>query len=171
LGNAANGDIEHRLSALRYVAITEALPVPQGPVKAADLLAFKDKHAEQLQRCRVRLDGKLADVAAEADDHLRKVKAAEVLQEIRDDVAILQEDMNKKKWPKVLLVGVGGVAAAGLGIAGTVVTGGAALAVGLAVGSGAISAGVAGHKVIELIKMPRYDRHAPFAYAALSARL
>jgi hypothetical protein len=147
------------------------LLAPQGPIKAAELRDFKEKHTEQLHRCRIHLDGKLVDLADISDDHARQVKTAEIMQEIQDDVATLQERMNKRKWPKVLLVGVGGVVGAGLSVAGAVVTGGTVLAVGLAVGGGVISAGGAAHKAVDLVKTPRYDRRTPLAYAALAARL
>jgi hypothetical protein len=171
LDGGPKDDFKHRLSALRYAAITQALPAPQGPVPATDLRDFKEKHADQLQRCRKYLDGKLSDLAAIEDDYHRQVKASAVMQEIQDDVAVLREHMQKRKWPKVILVGVGGVVGAGLAVAGTVVTGGAALAVGLAVGGGVISAGGPAHNAAGLMKTPRYNRRAPPAYAALGASL
>jgi hypothetical protein len=171
LGGGATDDFERRLSELRYAAITEALPAPHGPVAATDLQDFKEKHAEQLKRCRVHLDGKLADLAAMEHDQLRQVKAASILQEIQDDVASLLERMQKRRWPMVLLVGVGGVVAAGLAIATTVATGGTALALGLGVGAGVVPLGGAVAKAGEIIKEPRYNPRAPLAYAALAARL
>jgi hypothetical protein len=171
LDGGAQEDVKQRLSALRYRVITQALPAPLGQVAARELQDFKEKNSEQLKRCRKYLDGKLADLAAMTDDELRHVKTESLMQEIQDDVDQLRERMQKRKWPKVILVGVGGVVGAGLSVAGTVVTGGAALALGLAVAGGVIAASGPADRVAELMKKPRYNQKAPLAYAALGASL
>jgi hypothetical protein len=167
----AAADLIHGLAQLRYAAITEALPAPRGPVPPKQLRAFKEENSEALLRCRRHLDGKLADLAILTDPQLRQVKGAAISQEIEDDVARLHEQMNKKRWPGVVLVGFGGVMGAALATAAVLVTGGSALAVGLGVGAGVLQLGGAAHTTAELIKKPRYDPRAPLAYAALAARL
>jgi hypothetical protein len=168
---APAADLTQGLAQLRYAAITEALPAPRGPVPPKQLRAFKDDNSEALLRCRRHLDGKLADLATLTEPQLRRVKGAAIRQEIEDDVARLHEQMNKKRWPGVVLVGFGGVMGAALATAAVVVTGGSALAVGLGVGAGVLQLGGAAHTAAELIKKPRYDPRAPLAYAALAARL
>lgn len=162
--------LEQRLSSLRYRTIMEALPAPRGPVAPAKLRGFKEDHAEQLQRCRRFLDGKLADLASKDDDELREVRLGAIMQEIEDDVATLMDQMNKRKWPGVALLGFGGVMGAALTTAAAVVTGGTALAVGLAVGSGLTGLGGAGYSAVDLIRRPQFDPRAPLAYAALASR-
>jgi hypothetical protein len=173
IGTLAAGpaDLQSQLARLRYAAITRALPAPRGSVPAAKLKAFKEDNSEKLRRCRVFLDDKLADLATLKDPELREVKAARIMQEIEDDVKSLQERMNKRRWPGVVLVGFGGVMGAALATAATVVTGGAALAVGLGVGAGLIQTGGAGYAAVKLVRRPRYDPRAPLAYAALASRL
>jgi hypothetical protein len=156
---------------LRYAAVLEALPAPSAPVPARELASFKDNHQDQLRRLRLQLDGRLADIAAIDDEDLRRVKGNAVMQEIHDDVAVLQEQMTKRSWPRVVLVGVGGVVAPALLLASTVATGGAALALGLAVGSGAVTTGTAAYQATKMIGSSRFDRHAPLVYAALAGAL
>jgi hypothetical protein len=176
IGTLAEGsaDLQSQLARLRYAAITQALPAPKGPVPAAKLKAFKEDNSEKLRRCRTFLDDKLADLAAMTDPkqrEVREVKAAQIMQELEDDVKSLQERMNKRRWPGVVLVGFGGVMGAALATAATVATGGAALAVGLGVGAGLLQTGGAGYAAVKLMRRPRYDPRAPLAYAALASRL
>lgn len=164
-------DLERQLASLRYAAVTSALPAPAGPVPAAELRAFKEANADKLVRCRRFLDHRLADLAAEADPYLREVKTAGVLQEIEDEVRTLEESMRKRHWPRVTLVGFGGVMGAALAVAATAAAGGTALAVGLGVGAGVLQLGAATQAAKDLIKQSRFDPTTPLAYAALSARL
>jgi hypothetical protein len=168
---AGSADLQSQLARLRYAAITQALPAPSGPVPAAKLRAFKEDNSEKLRRCRTFLDDKLADLAVLTDPELRTVKAARIMHELEDDVKSLQEDMNKKRWPGVVLVGFGGVMGAALATAATVATGGAALAIGLGVGAGVLQTGGAGFAAVKLMRRPRYNPRAPLAYAALASRL
>ena len=71
----------------------------------------------------------------------------------------------------MVLVGLGGVMGAALATAATVATGGAALVVGLGVGSGLVGAGVSAYQLSEIVRAPRFDRHAPLVYAALGQSL
>jgi hypothetical protein len=167
----ASGDLGHQLAQLRYSAITRVLPVPSKSVPVTELKAFKEKNADKLHRCRAFLDGKLADLAGVADPELRRVKGALIRQEIEDDIKSLQESMKKRKWPRVLLVGFGGVMGAALTTAAAVATGGTALVAGLAVGAGVFQIGTATPLAIELMKQPRYNSRAPLAYAALASKL
>ena len=163
--------LNRQLARLRYAAITQALPAPSGPVPAVKLRAFKEDNSEKLRRCRIFLDDKLADLAAVTDPELRRVKAAQIMQELEDDVKSLQELMNKRRWPAVALIGFGGVMGAALATAVTLATGGGALAVGFGVGAGVLQTGGAGYAAVELMKRPRYNARAPLAYAALAGRL
>jgi hypothetical protein len=169
--DGGSGDFDQRLAALRYAVITQALPAPQAAVGAVELRAFKERHRDELRRCRLHLDGKLADLAALEDARLRQVKTTVLLQEIHDDVAELEEAMKKRRWPKVALVGFGGVVGAALATATVFATGGTALGVGLGLGAGVVQMAAAGQGAVDLVRTPRYNRRAPLAYAALAARL
>jgi hypothetical protein len=134
-----------------------------------ELRAFKDQHAEQLRRCRTFLDGKLADLAGEVDVEARHARAAVAMQEIQDDVAILRQRMTKRRWPRVTLVGFGGIMGTALSTAATVAAGGFPLAVGLGVGAGVLQLGGAAYAASDLLREPRFNSRAPLAYAALAA--
>jgi hypothetical protein len=168
---AADESSDERLNRLRYMLVRHALPAPSRPVPASELVKFKDAHADRLRRCRARLDAELVSLADVQDPVHRRAKAAELLLSIEDDVANLREQMQKRRWPKIVLVGVGGVVGVALGGAATVATGGAPLAIGLSVGGGVFSLGSAGFGLTELLSQPRYNQQAPFAYAALVGRL
>lgn len=165
------GNLDHKLAALRYRVITKALPVPLGPVSARELKEFKEDNADSLRRCRVYLDDKLVELATITDAGLREVRGANLLQTIQDDVAKLQEQMAKKKWPGVALAGFGGVIGAALATTATIASGGTALAVGLGVGAGLMQLGAAGYSMAELINKTSYDRRSPLVYAALAGQL
>jgi hypothetical protein len=167
----ADEALDARLARLRYVLVRHALPAPSRPVPAQELRRFKDRHEDRLRRCRHHLDARLAALAKEDDPAHRTVQAAELLDAIHDDVEVLAEKMRQRRWPKVLLVGVGGVTSTALAVAGIVATGGAPLAVGLAAGCGVLDIGAAGYGLAELLTQPRYDKRAPLAYAALVERV
>lgn len=170
-GLSDNRSTTQRLAALRYAVIEQTLPAPQGPVPAAELRRFKDDNAERLQRCRTYLDGKLADLATIDDPALREVKQSALVQEIEDDVSLLQEQMARRLWPKITLVGIGGVMGAALSMGDQLSDAANPLAYGLAVGTGLINLGAPGYGLYELLKQPRLDPRAPLAYAALASQL
>jgi hypothetical protein len=93
------------------------------------------------------------------------------MQKIEDDVAILQEQMNKKKWPGVALVGFGGVTTAALSTASSIATGQSPFVQALAAAIGGLAIGAHAYSAKELMKKPGFDQRAPLAYAALAGRL
>jgi len=162
---------ETALDSLRYVALDRVLPAPARAVSAADLREFKDANREALSRCRTALDARLADAAALEDPTLREAKTRGVLQEIEDDIARLRESMNRRRWPEAIMVGFAGLAASGASAGAAVVTGGGALAVGLAVGAAVVGLAPTARDLKRVVAPPTYDSRAPFAYAALASRL
>lgn len=163
--------VEQRLATLRYAVITEALPSPSAAVRPSELRAFKEKNAEKLTRCKLHLDGVLADIAAADDPELAGVRLKSMMGAVEDDIATLREQMNQRKWPGVTLLGFGAVVGAALTTAAVIATGGTALAVGLGVGAGITQLGAAGYATAELIRKPRFNPRAPLAYAALASNL
>lgn len=168
---SGDDDVASRLRALRYAAITRALPVPSRLVPADELLSFKDRYADLLNRLRHYLNGQLVDLAMIDDDFARNAKTEGTLQNIHDDVAVLTEQMHKRRWPRIMLAGVGGLTASALTIGTAVSSGGSALALGLGITSGLVSMGPAGYQVADFIRSPRIDEHSPLAYAALAEAL
>lgn len=162
------GSLKARLNTLRYAAVLEALPMPARPVPPSELAQFKEKHSDNLRRLRTHLDSKLVELAAIDNEEQRTIKTAETMQEIRDDVALLREQMAKRQWPKVILVGVDGILGGALATASTLATGGGALAVGLAVGGGLAALGGNFHQLVELVRTTRFNDRAPYIYAALA---
>lgn len=165
------GAMHDRLRDLRYNVVVDALPVPSKPLDAAEIADFKRKHQDELTRLRTYLDARLVDLAQIDDQQVRQVKKAQIVLEISDDVAKLQERMKKRNWPKIALVSIGGVVGASLMLAGTIATGGGALALGLAVGGGFSTLGSASYTAAEIIQAPRFDATSPFVYSALIAQL
>jgi len=173
LGLPRPGHQREELERLRYAVVTAALPTPSRAVPPIELRAFKDKHRDALRRCRWALDEKLADLAMVDEPYLRHVKTNALIETIADEVAVLQEDMAKRRWPKVTKVSVGGIVAAALGttaqLAGTTHT--SALWLLSMVGAGVAQAGPAAFEVIQTAKTPTWNPRAPMAYAALTSRL
>jgi hypothetical protein len=159
---------DRRLRTLRYAIITRALPAPSHPVPVRELVEFKEKNYEQLQRLRIHLDGRLADLAVIEDQEVLRAKMDSILQEIHDDVESLSEKMTRSAWPRIILLGFGGMLATTLALGATVATGGEALALGLAVGSGAASVGRGAYEAAEAMRAPRADYREPLMYAALA---
>ena len=121
---SGDDDVASRLRALRYAAYHSALPVPSRLVPADELLSFKDRYADLLNRLRHYLNGQLVDLAMIDDDFARNAKTEGTLQNIHDDVAVLTEQMHKRRWPRIMLAGVGGLTASALTIGTAVSSGG-----------------------------------------------
>ncbi|MFC7899747.1 DUF6236 family protein [Streptomyces griseoincarnatus] len=168
---APGQDVASQLRQLRYAVIQHALPAPSGLVPPRELISFKEIHYDKLRRLRVYLDGELVDLAIIQDEDVRRVRIDSFVEDTRDQVAELREEMTKRRWPKVVLVGVGGVVGSVLDLAGAVVTGGGALALGIAVASGASTLGGSAVAAAELLKAPRFNQRAPLVYAALAQGL
>lgn len=160
-----------RLAELRYATIMEALPMPCQPVPPLKLARFKERYGDELRRLRIYLNGKLADLVAIDDEYLRDVKRDSILQEIRDDVARLTEQMSKQGWPKIIFFGVAGVVAVGLAVGTAIVTGGSALALGLGIGGQVAALGPAVYQAADVIGSSRLNAREPLAYAALAGAL
>jgi hypothetical protein len=160
--------VESQLSLLRYRLITELLPAPSATVPAQKLRKFKEDHHDQLQRLRRYLDLKLVELVDVDDKATLRIRERLIREEVADDVSGLREQMERKRWPKVVLCGFGGIVATGLAVSSAVVTGGAsALALGLAAGSGIVSGTP---PVLDALRSTRSGGRAPLAYAALAAR-
>lgn len=98
---------------------------------------------------------------------MRRAKIAEAQREIGESVKRLEEKMKRRRWP-IVLGSMAAHASPALGVAAAVVTGGAALALGLGLGSAVTGLGGAAAGVQ---RPPRIDRNSPLAYAALAGQL
>lgn len=172
--SASGRSRKRKLEVLRYVAITEALPMPRGPVNADDLAAFKDQHRDELKLCRQYLDLQLMTLArADEDDDLVEhelgLRLAALRQETNELESELQAQMCRRGWSHFSRANFGAIAAAGLSSASTVVSGGSASATGLALGAAAAG-------LVDPIREYRShrdspDNRSPLLYAALATRL
>jgi hypothetical protein len=77
----------------------------------------------------------------------------------------------RRFWPRVILLGVGGVVGTALSVAGTIATGGSALALGLALGGGAVSMSPAVYTAFDVIRARQAESTSPVIYATLAGRL
>lgn len=117
-------DVSDRLAELRFDTFVR-LPIPQATtLEVEKLQRFKADNRENLVRLRSYLDAKLIDVAQIDNEVLRETKKEEVMREIRQDIAIVQERM-RSFWPALIFVGIGGVVGAALTLAATIATGAA----------------------------------------------
>jgi hypothetical protein len=158
------------LAELRYAYIQRALPVPSGPVEPKEMIKFKETFADELRRCRRFLDTKLAEIASIDDPDNRELMGTHLLDEIKDDIATLSEQMARRRWPEVTLKAVCGVGGIGIGAAIALLTLGSPLLIGLGVGA-AIGGGVLPvREAFEDWTAQRYDPRAPLTYAALAER-
>lgn len=159
------------LAEMRYAVITKALPVPSRSVPPIELARFKDQHRDELRRLRCYLNDQLIDLADTKNDELRDAKLESLIQNIRDDVEVLKERMTRRRWPRIALVGVGGLVASGAAIGAAVATGGSALALGLGIAAGSASMGPSAYQAADIFRSKGFDPRAPLAYAALSQAL
>lgn len=156
-----------RLDELVSVTIRDVLPVPPAEVPLDELSRFKAENSELLRNLRIHLNGKLADLVLIADETVRAAKVAEARRELDESIKRLAETIKRRRWP-VVLGGAAALASPALGIATAAVTGGAALALGLGLGSAVVGLGGA---VAGMQRPPRIDRNSPVAYAALAGQL
>lgn len=162
-------DYTRMLDAMRYAVITEALPTPSGSVPARELATFKEDHAEKLQRCWRFIDGKLADLAAIPNPTQRQVRLDAITQEIVDEVTTLKEAMKRRRWPRITLVGIGGVLAGAFAAGASAVGSGSEVEIGLGVASGVAALGPAGYAVWQQLRESAFDPRAPLAYSVLAS--
>jgi hypothetical protein len=156
-----------KLDELVSATIQDVLPIPAADIPLRELSRFKADNAEQLRNLRIHLNGKLADLVLIRDETVRAAKTAEAQREISESVRRLQEKMGRHSWP-IVLGGAAALASPALGIGAAIVTGGAALALGLGLGSAVTGLGGA---ALGMHRSPRIDRNSPVAYAALAGRL
>jgi hypothetical protein len=163
-------DVASQLKSLRYAALAQALPAPSRPVSAAQLKEFKDQHGDDLRRLRRHLNGELARIIAVEDPELREATKDGIFQNIEDQVARLGEQMTRRHWPRIVLVGFAGVVATAMATVGAAVTPASALIHGLDIGSTAIALSPALIQAADAVRAPRFDVHSPFVYAAAVAQ-
>jgi hypothetical protein len=143
------------------------LPVPGGAVTAAALADFKRDHGEQLEHLRDYLDSRIIAAAQSTDGALRARQVEIWTRQIRREIKEVNKAMQARRWPQVVLLGVGGLAAVGLGVAWALVTAGAStLLLGLAIGQGLASGGGAVYTAADLLERGGIDESKPLAYAA-----
>jgi hypothetical protein len=164
-------DTSSRIRRLQYAMIMHALPVPSRAVPPLELASFKEAHREQLRRLRSYLSAKVADLAEINDGDVRAAKSAWILQEITDEVAVLREQMSKRAWPTIAVVGFGGVFGSALTLGATIANPATALALGLGITGGILAIPNALYQARELFRSRRVDPRAPLAYAALTQDL
>jgi hypothetical protein len=164
------GSARDRVRQLRCSLIRE-LPVPRGAVKPAQLAKFKNNHSEQLQHLRDHLDSRINQVATIPDAKIREESSMMLDRQVRREIKELKKAMESQRWPKIVFIGVAGIAGVALVTAGTVLTGGSALVLGLAVGGGLLSEGSAVYSAASLVRDTRFDDSKPLAYAARVMKL
>jgi Family of unknown function (DUF6236) len=171
LAEPLDDDKSSRLQSLKLAAILGALPVPSEPVPPSELASFKREHEAQLRNLHSYLNEKLEELANIDNEQVRSDATVQVLAEIHDDVQVLQEQMSKQQWPKIIRAGVAGVIIGGLAVGAAVASGGTALALALGVtAAGAAQAPAASG----IAKSIRFKKNAPgkrLAYAALAGML
>lgn len=155
-----------RVRQLRSSLIAE-LPVPSQPGTPGELATFKHDHAEQLQRLRDDLDSRIIQVATIQEASLREEAARILTREIGREVQAIKKAMESRGWPKIVLLGVTGVAGATIGTATAMLSAGTSvLLLGLAIGGGALAEGTSMYNLASLVKGARVDDSKPLAYAA-----
>lgn len=165
---------KQKLEALRYVAITEALPTPAGPVNANDLARFKDRYRDELKRCRDYLDLQLISLARANDDddlaeHELTLRIADLRHEANELQAELHMRMRQRGWMGFSKANFGAIASTGLQSVSAMVSGGSALVTGMALGVAMLSLVDPARAFLNHRASP--DSGSPLLYAALATKL
>lgn len=165
LGPVINGDPG------RYVSnvIHEVLPSPQGTLDPVQIAKFKDAHGDELRRLRNWIDKKILEGSQFEGEQLSQWTRTFRF-DAAEEISTLAEEMRRRRWPKIALVGIGGIVASSLSLANDLVTGIDALSIGLTVGSSAVGLATGGMGLAELVSAPTYNARAPLAYAAVAAK-
>lgn len=155
----------------RYLCkvIHEVLPSPQGSLDPVQIADFKNAHGDELRRLRNWIDKKILEGSQYEGEQL-SLWTRTFRFEAAEEINALTEAMRRRRWPKIVLVGIGGIVASGLALANDLVTGIDGLSIGLTVGSSAFNLASAGMSLAELTNARTYDGRAPLAYAALTAK-
>jgi hypothetical protein len=162
-------DMATRLQSLRYEVLSQALPAPSRPIPAVQIKDFKKDHGDDLRRLRRFLNGQLATIAQIEDPDLREARKDGIFQEIEDQVARLREQMSRRHWPRIIAVGIAGVAASATATLGAIITPGSAMIHGLEIGAAALSIGPAVVGAADTVRPRQFDTHSPLVYAAALA--
>jgi hypothetical protein len=163
-------DMATRLQSLRYEVLSQALPAPSRPISAVQIKDFKEGHGDDLRRLRRFLSGQLAVIAEIEDPYLREARKDGIFQEIEDQVARLREQMSRRDWPRIIAVGIAGVAAAAIATVGAIITPGSAMIHGLEIGAAALSVSPAAVGAADTVRPRQFDRNSPLVYAAAVAK-
>ena len=162
-------DMATRLQSLRYEVLSQALPAPSRPISATQIRDFKEDHGDDLRRLRRFLSGQLATIAEIDDLDLREARKDGIFQEIEDQVARLREQMSRRHWPRIIAVGIAGVAAAVTAAVGAIITPGSAMVHGVEISSAAFSMSPAIVEAADTVRPRQFDMNSPLIYAAAVA--
>jgi len=162
-------DMVTRLQSLRYEVLSQALPAPSRPISAVQIKDFKEDYGDDLRRLRRFLSGQLATIAEIEDPDLREARKDGIFQEIEDQVARLREQMSRRHWPRIIAVGIAGVAAAATATLAAIITPGGAMIHGLEIGAAALSISPAVVGAADTVHARRFDTNSPLVYAAAVA--
>ncbi|GAA4707233.1 hypothetical protein GCM10025781_27330 [Kocuria gwangalliensis] len=98
---------------LRFSMIANALPAPRTQVPASELRRFKDDNHDILRRCRNEIDLEILRLAGITEPNEKAYAISILTERIQDDIETLQGEMSRRRWPKIVLVGVGGLVVVG----------------------------------------------------------
>lgn len=166
---SAGGPRNERTRRYHLSVLDNVLPAPSKKVDPQEIRDFKDENNEALLRLRSWVEQRSIE-----SNRLEGEELDEWLNFQRGDydsaIEALSNDMRRRRWPTLTFTGFGTVLGSGLGVVGDTVSGADALSLGMLIGSGVLGLGAAGFDLIEKLREPSYDVHAPLAYAALAQR-
>lgn len=87
-----------QLDSLRIHVLDRVLPVPEQPLEASAIRAFKERYGHELADFRRHVERELVDTAAIADPALRERRVEIFFDEARDRIEEIQEAMQGAGW-------------------------------------------------------------------------
>ncbi len=142
--------------------IERVLPAPAEAVPLAELVAFKERHADLLGAFRKKIKSDAVSVAKEGDDWVRRERQNEVEEELAEQVDEIIAAMKVHRWRQLglgTLLMVPSIAS---------LSDAAAAPKGLVLTSAATGLASAIYTTAKEIRAPKSWRHDPLAYAALA---
>lgn len=96
--------VENKTREIRTQLLTNLFPAPTQPLKALDILRFKEKHSDKLSEFRYYVENSIIDILKNTNEDLRSRQVALFNQKAQEDIEEIEASMSEHGWVKTAFV-------------------------------------------------------------------
>jgi len=96
--------VENKTGEIRTQLLTNLFPAPTQPLKALDILRFKEKHSDKLSEFRFYVENSIIDILKNTNEDLRSRQLALFNQKAQEDIEEIKASMYEHGWVKTAFV-------------------------------------------------------------------